>query len=115
MYMPFINCKITCKMKEEKEKNVKKELGNAIELIAGKKQEYLMIGFEENYKLYYGGKKVDDGAFVEVKLMGNPSKEEYKKVTYEITDILNKELAIPKTNIYVVYHVIETWGWNGEI
>ena len=29
-------------------------------------------------------------------------------------DILKAELGIPANNIYVTYHGINDWGWNGK-
>ena len=52
--MPFIGNKVTAKISEEKEKIIKEKLGKAIELL-GKSEEYLMVGFEDNYKLYFAG------------------------------------------------------------
>ena len=67
--MPFIGNKVTVKISEEKEKAIKEKLGKAIELL-GKSEQYLMIGFEDNYKLYFAGEKLEKGAFIEVKLFG---------------------------------------------
>lgn len=46
--MPFINAKISVKLTNEKEQIIKEKLGKAIELIEGKTEEWLMIGFEDN-------------------------------------------------------------------
>ena len=41
--MPFIGSKITVKISKEKEEIVKKRLGEAIKLIPGKSETFLMI------------------------------------------------------------------------
>ena len=45
--MPFIDSKVTVKMTEEKKEAVKAKLGEAISLIPGKSENWLMVGFEE--------------------------------------------------------------------
>lgn len=112
--MPFIGSKITMKISKEKEEIIKKKLGEAIEILSGKSEKFLMIGFEEEYKLYFAGEKLEKGAFIEVKIFGKSRKEEYSKLTSQICSIYEDELGIPKNKIYVKYEEIENWGWNGS-
>lgn len=111
--MPFINAKISVKLTNEKEQIIKEKLGKAIELIEGKTEEWLMIGFEDNYKLYFKGEELEKGAFIEIKIFGQASKESYDKLTVEVCNIFHSELDIPSNKIYVVYDEVKTWGWNG--
>lgn len=112
--MPFIGSKITVKISKEKEEIVKKRLGEAIKLIPGKSETFLMIGFEDEYTLYLGGEKLDKGAFIEVKIFGKASKEAFSVLTKEICSIYEEELQIPQNKIYVKYEEVENWGWNGS-
>ncbi len=61
--MPFIDCKLTLKLSEEKREAVKAELGRAVSLLR-KSERYLMVGFAEGYELYMAGKKLEKGAYV---------------------------------------------------
>ena len=110
--MPFIGNKVTVKISKEKEKAIKEKLGKSIELL-GNSEQYLMVGFEDNYKLYFAGEKLEKGAFIEVKLFGKASSEAYEKLTVEICKIYEEELNIPKDKIYVKYEEVSNWGWNG--
>ena len=110
--MPFIGNKVTVKISKEKENAIKEKLGKAIELL-GKSEQYLMVGFEDNYKLYFAGENLEKGAFIEVKLFGKASSEAYEKLTVEICKIYEEELNIPKDKIYVKYEEVSNWGWNG--
>ncbi|GAA0076345.1 phenylpyruvate tautomerase MIF-related protein [Clostridium sp. CTA-5] len=112
--MPFIGSKITMKISKEKEEKIKKRLGETIELVPGKSERFLMIGFEDNYSLYFGGEKLEKGAFIEVKVFGKASKETFAMLTREISNIYEEELQIPKNKIYVKYEEVENWGWNGS-
>lgn len=111
--MPFINSKITLKLSEEKEEIIKQRLGQAIAIIPGKSESWLMVGFEDDYKLYFKGDKCEKAAFVEVKIFGSASSQVYDQMTSEICRIYGEELGIPADHIYVTYQDISDWGWNG--
>ena len=112
--MPFINSKLSVSLTAEKEEEIKQKLGKAIELIPGKSENWLMVGFEDNYKLYFKGEKAPKIAFVEVKIFGKASGSAYDSLTAAICDIYNETLGIPKDKIYVKYEEVDYWGWNGS-
>lgn len=111
--MPFIDSKITVAMTEEKKENIKAKLGQAVSLI-GKPESFLMVGFEDNYDLYMGGQKLEKGAYVAVSLFGDASSSAYEKMTGVICEIMLEELGIPSDKVYVTYHGVNDWGWNGR-
>ena len=111
--MPFINSKVTVSMNEEKKESVKTRLGQAISIIPGKSENWLMVGFEDNYDLYFQGNQNAETAFVEVKIFGSAAGSVYDRLTAEICKIFNEELGIEPNRIYVKYEEVENWGWNG--
>ena len=111
--MPFIDSKITVSLTPEKEEAIKTKLGEAIQIL-NKSETYLMVGFEDNYDLYMGGSKLDKGAYVSVSLFGQASPSAYSEMTKVICDILSEELSIPGNQVYVTYHGVNDWGWNGS-
>lgn len=111
--MPFIDAKVTVSLGEEKKETIKSRLGKAVSLLH-KGESYLMVGFQENYTLYLGGKRLDRGAYVEVSLFGSASSSDYSRMTGEICKILGEELGIPGSAVYVTYHGLSDWGWNGS-
>ena len=111
--MPFIDSKVTVKLTEEKKNSVKTRLGQAISILH-KSETYLMVGFEDEYDLYMSGKRLEKGAYVSVSLFGNASSDDYEKMTGAICDILQEELGIPGEHVYVTYHGVNDWGWNGR-
>jgi hypothetical protein len=110
--MPFIDSKITLTLTEDKKEQIKSRLGQAVSLL-NKSETYLMVGFEDDYDLYMGGSKLEKGAYVSVSLFGNASSVAYEKMTAEICKILSEELGIPGNAVYVTYHGVSDWGWNG--
>ena len=111
--MPFIDSKITVPVTPEKKESIKSRFGEAVRLL-NKSEAYLMVGFEDNYDLYMGGNKLEKGAYVSVSLFGNAPSSAYDKMTGEICEILSDELGIPGDKVYVTYHGVNDWGWNGS-
>ena len=111
--MPFIDSKVTVSVTEEQKEKIKSELGKAITTLH-KTETYLMVGIEDDYDLWMAGNKLDKGAYVSVSLFGNASASDYDNMTAKICEIYEQELGIPSNSIYVTYHPIADWGWNGH-
>lgn len=111
--MPFIDSRITMKVSDAQKENYKARLGKAVSLL-GKPESYLMVGIAEDYDLYLAGKKLDKGAYVEVSLFGQASSEAFDRMTGEICKALEEEMGIPGDKVYVKYHGVKDWGWNGS-
>lgn len=111
--MPFIDSKVTLSLTEEKKEAIKSRLGKAVSIL-NKSEGFLMVGIADNYDLYMGGDKLDKGVYVSVSLYGNASADAYNKMTAEICNIYEEELGIPGSKVYVTYHCVNDWGWNGR-
>ena len=111
--MPFIDSKVSVKITEEQEKELKTRLGQAISLIPGKSENWLMTGFEDNYHLYFRGDNSEPIAYVEVRIFGGPNKAAFQKMTEEITKIYGDVLGIAPDHMYIKYSATPDWGWNG--
>ena len=111
--MPMIEAKVTMQLPSEKRDILKSEFGKAVSII-GKPESYLMINLIDNQDLYFGGNKLDKGAYVEVKVLGSVDGEASDKMTAKVCEILEKELGIPGNAVYVTYHPVKDWGWNGS-
>lgn len=111
--MPFIDSKITLPVSMKIKEELKSELGKLIATL-GKTENYLMIGIEDSYDLWLGGKKLEKGAYVSVSLYGNAPEASYAKLTEQICELLSDKLDIPGNAVYVTYHPVNNWGWNGS-
>lgn len=111
--MPFINSKVSFKLSSQEQEEIKTKLGKAISLLPGKSEAWLMVGFEEEYKLYFKGEALPKIVFVEVSVFGSASKSAYDALTSEICSIYNQVTGTPKDNIYIRYQETDKWGWNG--
>ena len=111
--MPFINSKVSVSISEDQEKELKNRLGQAIALIPGKSEAWLMTGFEDNYHLYFRGDNSQPIAYIEVKIYGSEDPVAFDALTAEITKIFNEVLGIAPDHTYVKYEAVRNWGWNG--
>ena len=111
--MPMIDSKVTVKMTDAQKEDLKAAFGKLIGTL-NKPETYLMVGIEDGYDLWFGGKKLDKGAYVAVSLLGNAPRESYEKLTGQICGLLNEKLEIPGEAVYVTYHPVSDWGWNGK-
>lgn len=112
--MPFINSKISCKLDTAKQETLKAALGEIITTIPGKTENWLMVGFEDEYELFFAGEKLEKGAFVEVKIFGQTTDDILEKVTAQICNLYEKELGILPQHVYINYEFVTHWGWNGS-
>ncbi len=111
--MPFIDSRLTVKLTEHQKEEIRKELGGMISIL-NKSETYLMIGIQDECDLSLGGKKLEKGAYVAVSLFGNAPKESYDRLTARICQLLSGKLGIPGEAVYVTYHPVSDWGWNGS-
>lgn len=77
--MPCIQTKVSVKMTEQQEKAIKAKLGQAISLIPGKSENWLMLTFEDGCKIYFQGDCDKPAAFVEVKIYGKANGSVYNQ------------------------------------
>lgn len=112
--MPFIDSKVSCKVTPDKEEVLKAALGQLISTIPGKSETFLMVGFNDEYPLYFGGQKLDKGAFIEIKIFGSASDDALEALTGKVCALYEKELGIPQNHIYIKYEFVDHWGWNGH-
>ena len=110
--MPFIDTKVTMKVTPEKKEIIKQELGRRISAL-NKTETYLMVGIEDGYDLWFGGKKLEKGAYVAVSLLGDAPKASYEKMKEQVCQLMAEQLDIPGNAVYVTYHPVQNWGWNG--
>ena len=111
--MPFIDSKITVPVAPETKEEIKSALGKMITTLH-KSETYLRVGITDNCDLWLAGKKLAKGAYVAVSLYGHASSQDYDKLTGQICELYKDKLGIPGDAIYVTYHPVTDWGWNGS-
>ena len=111
--MPMIDARVTVALDDAQKEELKNEFGRLIGTL-GKSEAYLMVAIEVGKDLWLGGRKLEKGAFISVSLLGDAGSELYSKMTGQICELLESKLGIPGNAVYVTYHPVRDWGWNGR-
>lgn len=111
--MPFIDCKISKKLNDADKKAISDGLCAAIPLMR-KSSSYLMAGVVDGYDLFFAGKKLCDGAFVDVRAFGGVNEGDCRKMTAAVCKLLKEVAGIPSDCVYITYEGYVNWGWNGD-
>lgn len=112
--MPSIQTKVSVPISMKQEAELKTRFGKAIELIPGKSENWLMLTFEDNCKMYFQGNSQPGTALVDVRIFGEAGPEDYQNLTAALTDILKEVLGIRPERTYIRYGEVRYWGWNGS-
>lgn len=112
--MPFIDTKLNFSISQERETALKAKLGDAIRLLPGKSEQWLMLNFEENCRLWFAGGNNGPMAMVEVEIFGKAAPDDCNALTARICEIFGAELGIPADRVYINYTFSTAWGWNGS-
>ena len=111
--MPYIETKTNRKITEEQKKELKERFADAITLIKGKSEEWLMLGFVSDITMAFRGDMDTPAAMVEVDIFGKASDAEYNALTERICADISEVIAVPSDRIYVKYRECDRWGYNG--
>lgn len=111
--MPYIKTTTNVSITPDKEKAIKDQLGAAISLLPGKNENWLMLSFIPETKMYFRGNSNEKLAIAEISLFGGANRNAYDNLTAKVTEILSNELEILPSGIYIKYTECSVWGWNG--
>lgn len=113
--MPVIHTYASTPIPEATRDSLKATYGQAIALVPGKSEQWLMCIFDENVPTYHAGTDAQPAAYVTVDVFARESVDRsvWEKMTPVICDALQRELDIDPTRIYIKYGESSNFGWNG--
>lgn len=111
--MPMIITKTTTTISKEQQAVLTKKFGEAITLLPGKSEEWLMLSFEDGARMAFRGKCDSDLCYIEVNLLGAASREAYEALTARLCEVVSETLGVAPGGIYVKYEEAKTWGYDG--
>ena len=112
--MPYIEAKLSIELDENQKNELQAKLADVVSVAFSKPKAYIMAGIEDNKSLYMAEKKLANGAYISVSLLGSAARSACQNLTKNICDILSS-YGIESSNVYVTYHPTELWGWNGSM
>ena len=114
--MPFIDAKLSIKLDENQKNDLQEVLANAVSTAFIKPKSYIMTNIEDSKSLYMGGNEVKNGAYIAVYSLGtNISKSACQSASQTICSYLTSKYGFNGANIYITYHPVELWSWNGSM
>ncbi|MCI1984610.1 MAG: hypothetical protein LKJ47_07570 [Bifidobacteriaceae bacterium] len=113
--MPVIFTHTSASTTKEQRDRIKTAFGQAISLLPGKSESWLMCPFDDNVPIYFAGDDTKPAAYVEVNVFGRNSVDAstWEKLSAAILATLDKELSIPQDRVYIRETATGDWGWNG--
>lgn len=109
--MPYIKTSTNIKIEEDKLNNIKTKYGEAIKLM-GKTEDWLMLEFNDNTKMYFRGDNTNPIVFIDVRVLGSVNNA--NDMTAKLCEIIGEELNIPSNQIYISYQGYSDWGYAGR-
>ncbi len=109
--MPYI--KVATNASGIDAERIEKKLGEAISLIPGKTERWLMTKVEDGVKMAFAGTE-EPCVMAEVSLFGSASRDAYDRLTAELCRVLAEETGAPENSVYVKYEETGVWGWSGS-
>ena len=113
--MPYIEAKLSIKLDDNQKNDLQNKLSDAISSAFSKPKTYIMANIEDSKSLYMAGNKAEKGAYITVRSLGSISKAACQAATKDICSVLQSQYGLNGSNIYISYHPVELWGWNGSM
>ncbi len=112
--MPFVDARISVELTDEAKEAIKAELGQAVSVF-GKGEGFLMVGIADDYDLWLGGRRLEQGAYVSFSMIGDTPDDACAAFSAKLCDLLARHAGIPADQVYVTFHPMAAsrWGWNG--
>jgi phenylpyruvate tautomerase PptA (4-oxalocrotonate tautomerase family) len=112
--MPYISIGTSKELKDRQKEQIKAKMGEAICLIPGKSEAVTMVDISDGRAIYLGGKALDNGAFVEVRLLGKAESKNKEALACAIFGALEETLGTQKDAVYINILEMDCWGLGGR-
>lgn len=113
--MPYIEAKLSIKLDETQKNDLQMKLTDAVSLAFSKPKAYIMAEIDDEKALYMAEKKLDKGAYISISLLGSAAKSSCQTLSNNICTILSNDFGINGSNVYITFHPVDLWGWNGSM
>ncbi len=113
--MPFIRCSFSRQFTEYQAEEAAKELGRLIELFPGKDGSRLMLEFHHSPRMFFRGSRLENGAFIDCRILGAQSRGEKKEFTEALCKALEDIFGILPIDVFVTFTQYEDWGTGGTL
>ena len=113
--MPLIVVNTTTKLEKEQKDAIKKRLGEIVSILPKKSEENLMVDISDEHTIYFKGKELAKGAWVDTRVYGAVDFEPKAAFTREVYKLLGEILGVTEQEAYVVIGEYDVRGTNGNL
>ncbi len=112
--MPYLRARTNCTVSEKETTALRRAFGEAISLIPGKTERWLMVDIDGGASLSLAGDADRKLAMLEVEIFGKSTPAAYDALTARLTEIMGEILGIAPDGVYVKYAEVDHWGFAGS-
>lgn len=113
--MPYINVNLSKTLTPQQETDLKAGIGGIVNLLPGKSEAVLMLDIESGKSFYQGGEKLDNAAFVDVRLWGHILFDDKAAFTKAMYKLFAEQLGTPENQLILNYVEFNDWATRGEL
>ena len=113
--MPYICLKLSKEPDPRQKEQIKARMGEIITLIPGKSEAVTMVDVSGGHSLYLGGRPLENGAFVEVRLLGKAEQKAKEAFTEAVFKSLKELAGSPEKEVYLTISEFDNWGYGGRL
>ncbi|MBR1481426.1 MAG: hypothetical protein IJ598_00475 [Ruminococcus sp.] len=113
--MPFIHVTTSAVVSDEQKRVMENRLSDAISLIPGKSDRYLMLAVQDGVSMMFHRETANPIAMVEVKIFGSASRDAYAALTAAVCDIMRDEAGVDGADCYVKFEECANWGYHSSL
>lgn len=113
--MPLIQLDTSCELPDPKKEALARTLSTLAADGIGKPEQYVMACVHDKVTMTMGG-EAGPAALVTVKSIGGLGKSVNQVLAAKVSEMLQKELAIPPNRVYLTFEELTAvnWAWNGK-
>ncbi|MFC2496387.1 phenylpyruvate tautomerase MIF-related protein [Scardovia wiggsiae] len=113
--MPVIHTHVSVTTTPEQREALKNAYGEAISILPGKSEGWLMCPFEDGMPIYFAGDDKEPAAYVEINAFGRSpvSPDTWERLGQAVMKAVHETLGISEDRMYIRYTATADWGWNG--
>jgi phenylpyruvate tautomerase PptA (4-oxalocrotonate tautomerase family) len=113
--MPLIQLHTSTILSDQKKKSLAKALSQLAAEITKKPEQYVMACIHDNLTMTMSGSS-EACALVAIKAIGGLSKPVNQNFAARASELIEKELNIPASRIYLTFEELPPthWAWEGE-
>ena len=112
--MPYLRARVNRTVSEDETAQLRRKFGEAISLLPGKTERWLMVDIDGSASLSLAGDGSRPLAMLEVELYGKSTPDAYDALTARLTEILDEVLGVSPDGVYVKYAEVDHWGFAGS-